>query len=65
MGSGKLVLCGAGDKNICNHRIYMNFLGQHFTPTHIAELTLYGLRGTPTSILNPMAGHGGFLGANL
>ena len=41
----------------------MNFLGQHFTPTHIAELTLYGLRGTPTSILNPMAGHGGFLGA--
>ena len=36
-------------------------MGQHFTPTHIAELTLCGLRGTPTSILDPMAGYGGFL----
>lgn len=36
-------------------------LGQHFTPKHVAKLALSGLRGTPTTVLDPMAGHGIFL----
>ena len=36
-------------------------LGQYFTPQHVAKLALSGLRGLPTSILDPMAGHGIFL----
>jgi len=36
-------------------------LGQYFTPQHVGKFALSGLRGLPTSILDPMAGHGIFL----
>jgi hypothetical protein len=36
-------------------------LGQHFTPQHVGKFALSGLRGLPTTILDPMAGHGIFL----
>ena len=36
-------------------------LGQYFTPKHIVEFTLSGLKKKPNSILDPMAGNGSFL----
>jgi len=36
-------------------------LGQYFTPQHVGKFALSGLRDQPTSILDPMAGHGIFL----
>jgi hypothetical protein len=59
----------AGDRNGRVWNLYeclpteerFKLLGQYFTPQHVAKLVLSGLRGLPTTILDPMAGHGIFL----